>query len=359
MAFSFKKFFAGINIVPKSVSTIDSQGDLEVLSSNAGKLNYHNGSSASPMVTEAHAATLINKSIDGLTNTLTNVVPANTATIDTVQTFTNKTIDADSNTITNIEDADIKSAAAISRAKLANGTANHVVINSGTGAFSSEATLAKSRGGSGQDNSSITFPASGTLTTNDGTQTLSNKSFSDAVTLPEIATPSTPSLNNGKIYFKSDGALYQLNDSGTETQLGSSQVVAAQYRTNTGTISNGVEHTVVYTTLDMDTHSAYNNTTGVFTVPVTGIYQVYANTLVSGTEANNNALLMLIRKNGVSILGFVNRIWNTGVDNTNGFVNGKISCIAGDTIDIRLTPVLTAPAYDNSDGFSIISINRV
>lgn len=66
-----------------------------------------------------------------------------------IQALTNKTIDADQNTITNIEDVDIKSGAAISRAKLANGTADHVLINSGAGVMTSEAQLAVSRGGTG------------------------------------------------------------------------------------------------------------------------------------------------------------------------------------------------------------------
>lgn len=51
----------------------------------------------------------------------------------------------------------------LARSKLAAGTANHVVINDGSGVLSSEATLAKSRGGTGQDNSSLTFPSSGTV----------------------------------------------------------------------------------------------------------------------------------------------------------------------------------------------------
>jgi len=72
------------------------------------------------------------------------------------QSLTNKTIDADLNTITNIEDADIKSGAAISRAKLASGTAAHVLINDGSGVMSSEAQLAPVRGGTGQDFSAST-----------------------------------------------------------------------------------------------------------------------------------------------------------------------------------------------------------
>lgn len=60
MAFNFKKFWAGLNIVPKSVSTADSKGDLEVLSSD-GKLYYHNGSTVSAMVTESQSGTITNK----------------------------------------------------------------------------------------------------------------------------------------------------------------------------------------------------------------------------------------------------------------------------------------------------------
>ncbi len=51
-----------------------------------------------------------------------------------------------SNSILN---ADINSSAAIARSKLASGTANHVIINDSGGAFSSEANLAVSRGGTG------------------------------------------------------------------------------------------------------------------------------------------------------------------------------------------------------------------
>jgi hypothetical protein len=58
-----------------------------------------------------------------------------------------------------IVDADISASASIQRSKIAVGTANHVLINSGTGALSSEAQLAPSRGGTGIDTSSSTgFP---------------------------------------------------------------------------------------------------------------------------------------------------------------------------------------------------------
>lgn len=81
------------------------------------------------------------------------------------QTLTNKTIDADANTITNIENADIKSGAAITRSKLADGTASHVLINDGSGVMSSEASLAISRGGTGQASQTAAFDALAPTTT--------------------------------------------------------------------------------------------------------------------------------------------------------------------------------------------------
>lgn len=50
----------------------------------------------------------------------------------------------------NIVNADIDAAAAIARAKIAAGTANHVIINSGAGLLSSEASLLETRGGTAQ-----------------------------------------------------------------------------------------------------------------------------------------------------------------------------------------------------------------
>lgn len=89
---NIRKFLQGIRLIPVSSTAVDTKGELEVLDSN-GKLNFHNGTTASPMVTEAHSATL-----------------------------TNKTIDADNNTISDLADANIKAAAAIDASKIADGS---------------------------------------------------------------------------------------------------------------------------------------------------------------------------------------------------------------------------------------------
>lgn len=62
MALNFKKFFEGIRIIPKTASTVSVQGEMDI-TSGTGKLNYHNGTTSSPVVTEAHSATLTNKTL--------------------------------------------------------------------------------------------------------------------------------------------------------------------------------------------------------------------------------------------------------------------------------------------------------
>jgi len=67
------------------------------------------------------------------------------------------------------------SAGTIPRSKIAPGTPNQVVINDGSGNLSSEAALAKVRGGTGADNSAVAFPSTGVIVTEDGSETLTNK----------------------------------------------------------------------------------------------------------------------------------------------------------------------------------------
>lgn len=134
---------------------------------------------------------------------------------------------------------DVSASAGIVRSKLASGTnyrilANnssgvmsenaaltsaHVIIADANGQLSGEAQLSKSRGGTGADNSSVTFPASGTIPTIASTSTFTNKTFGDAVLMTQVSTPSTPSSGLDYLYFKSDDNLYYKTSGGTENQL--------------------------------------------------------------------------------------------------------------------------------------------
>lgn len=187
------------------------------------------------------------------------------ATISASQTLTNKTINASSNTISNIANANIASNAAIAFSKLVASDSEKIpyfdldgfltpsgvtiaeldVLSSGTllttsntqtgitnksfsdstftiedNSDSTKKVAFQVSGVSTSTTRTLTIPnASTTIVGTDATQTLSNKSFSDAITLPEISTPSTPASGGYKIYAKTDGKIYGLNDAGTESEL--------------------------------------------------------------------------------------------------------------------------------------------
>lgn len=117
---TLRKFNPGINLVPHTTTIVANGGDLDSNTTD-GKLNYYNGvaGSASPVVTEAHTATLTNKTLSG--NTATNLVngsgtvnvnTSGTVTLPnatdtlvgkaTTDTLTNKSISGSTNTITNV-----------------------------------------------------------------------------------------------------------------------------------------------------------------------------------------------------------------------------------------------------------------
>ena len=62
MAFDFLKILKGLRLRPVASTAVSQKGDLEALDTG-GKMNYHNGTTASPVVTESHTATLTNKTL--------------------------------------------------------------------------------------------------------------------------------------------------------------------------------------------------------------------------------------------------------------------------------------------------------
>jgi hypothetical protein len=85
----------------------------------------------------------------------------------------------------------------------------------------------------------------GSYITASSTDNLTNKTFSDNITVAEIAPPSTPSTGFGTIYAKTDGKLYFKNDAGTETDLtagagaGSGSVTSVDMSVPTGFAISG------------------------------------------------------------------------------------------------------------------------
>lgn len=165
------------------------------------------------------------------------------ATLDGEETLTNKTVSGADNTLTDIAyssliltdsvtDSDISSAAAISRSKLAAGTASYVLVNDGSGLVSEEEFLSKERGGLGLDASALTIPSNGVLVTEDGVQTLTGKSISGSDnTISDVAYSSlvlTDSITNTDISDSAGISYAKLNlaNSVTNSDISASAGIA-------------------------------------------------------------------------------------------------------------------------------------
>lgn len=122
-----------------------------------------------------------------------------------------------------ITDSMVDSGAAIARSKLASGTADHVVINNGSGVMSSEAQLASTRGGTGVSNAgsltygannltfvtsgvtSLTLPTTGTVATLAGAEAFSGKTQIDVDNLRLDGNTLSSTNTDGNVVLDPNG----------------------------------------------------------------------------------------------------------------------------------------------------------
>jgi hypothetical protein len=122
--------------------------------------------------------------------------------------------------------------------------------------------------------------------------------------------------------------------------LGLNRIAASAINTAGTSIPNTATPTVVTydSTKIFDTHGALNTTTGIFTVPETGYYQVNAVFLFSSLAWTvNNYAMCAVYKNGVAQNnGRYNEVPVTATRFIDCSVNQVVYATKGDTIDLRI-----------------------
>lgn len=130
--------------------------------------------------------------------------------------------------------------------------------------------------------------------------------------------------------------------------------VNARYFASATSISGSLA-TVVWTTKDFDSHNAMSS--GIYTVPVTGKYQINSAVATTGTFALNNQVVIEIQKNSTVVSRFKNYAGGIVTD-LSGIIVDEISCLAGDTIRIQLSSGATGPSIVSSNFENYFSISR-
>jgi hypothetical protein len=108
----------------------------------------------------------------------------------------------------------------------------------------------------------------------------------------------------------------------------------------------------------IDTAAGYNTSTGVYTIPESGIYYVKGSVLIGGTEANNNKLELRIY-NGASIINVgANTIQNSGLIYQQVNASTLYEFNKGDTVSLRVLTEITTPSITSGVQYHTFEIAK-
>lgn len=140
------------------------------------------------------------------------------------------------------------------------------------------------------------------------------------------------------------------------------QLIACRVGGSTTVITNSATTKVIMTTKRFDTNNAYDTTTGDFTCPVAGRYEVTVGltTAAFAAVAAIRSFDSVILKNGVAQANHGTSAYVTASVQHNGFVTDIIECAAGDTISAACAHDLgTTPTLLNNAAYTYIAIKRI
>ena len=133
------------------------------------------------------------------------------------------------------------------------------------------------------------------------------------------------------------------------------RVVAAYgvLQTPTGTLTTSY-NVIKFGTVTKDTHAAYNTSTGLYTVPVTGWYNYTTNVQIAGTFALGGYIALQMFQNGSAVQQSI--FVTGGANSTEGAtLVGGVYCNAGDTLGFYIDTTASGASYSSSASSFYIS----
>lgn len=116
--------------------------------------------------------------------------------------------------------------------------------------------------------------------------------------------------------------------------------------------------TVVWTNKDYENGSSGAMVSGVYTIQVTGKYQINCRMAIAGTVTLNNNVDLQLQKNG-SVLSEDEEFAAGAAVNLGVGISDIISCIAGDTLRVQVSTNVTGPSIQSSNSRNYFSLTLV
>lgn len=180
----------------------------------------------------------------------------------------------------------------------------------------------------------------------------------DALTMRLISATGTPTLATASAVF------WSINKLSGPSQIAASETV--NFATEGGTLT-GTVNTTFGTATDItwsspalhDSHGGFNGTT-TYTVQSGGMYRVHALIRVTGTEAVNDTVDLVLNKSGSAYNRF-GRTYVTATSLTATVITSDITlrCVAGDTLAWRCVTAMTAAALSASSSICWFEVTKV
>ena len=151
---------------------------------------------------------------------------------------------------------------------------------------------------------------------------------------------------------------FSINRLSGPAAIAATESVNARYHSSTSTVGTSSSLITIYSNKDFDSHNAYSTSTGLYTIPTSGKYQVSAALVILGTFTSGNSTNIYIYKNGAEYTRFDNRGAGDAAAK-NVLLTDIVFCNAGDTIGIYQDSGGTSPTLGSSISQNFISISRV
>jgi hypothetical protein len=176
--------------------------------------------------------------------------------------------------------------------------------------------------------------------------------------LSNLVAGQTISIRCGSsITASAQGTLSIMRLSGPSV-VAASETVAASYQLTAATTLPTATAVLIYSTKIYDTHSFYNNTTGVGTIPVSGKYR-FSVQMVNNSSSINHIRISILKNGTLNKGSSIARTAAPAASDLTCILTAAIDFIAGDTFQVNGWSDTSTQSLTTTAGYNFLTIERV